>query len=146
MGIRSARAVPNELRIMAEHVEPFDRSAAAAYRRAADLLEQRLAEPDADEEVLDIASAAAEWGWNPEALRRRIAEDPLLNAGRPGAPRVTRSTMERLGRGRGPRPRKRQAAGESSELHKTARQALDHAAVNPAFAQILARATMRRAS
>lgn len=130
---------------MAELVEPFDASAAAAYRRAADLFERRLAEPEADEEVLDIATAAAEWGWNSEALRRRIAGDPSLSAGRPGAPRVTRLTMERLGRGRGPRPRKVLISGESSEIHETTRKALDHAADNPTFAQILARATMRRA-
>lgn len=54
-------------------------------------------------EMLPLPEAAAKYAWNYEALRRKVAENPELNAGRPGDPKVTRATMERLGPGRGPR-------------------------------------------
>ena len=78
-----------------------DRVAGLVWRQAAEITRAALDQFLSDE--LTVAQAAAEYGWHPEALRRRVAADTSLNAGRPGQPRVTRATMESIGPGRGPR-------------------------------------------
>lgn len=82
-------------------LEGYSPDAARAYRGAVTLVAQEFAAASA--QLLPIQRAAREYGWNPEALRRRIASDTQLNAGVPNRPLVSRASMEALGNGRGPR-------------------------------------------
>ena len=89
------------IRRRATELAGYQDAAARAFQEAATI---------ADEEVrsylnqkLKIKTAAREYGWNYEALRRRVTQDPALNAGAPGQPLVTRQSMGEIGAGRGSR-------------------------------------------
>lgn len=95
----------------ARQLEGYEDAAATAFRESARRLEADLRAHLA--ELLPLPVAAARYTWNYEALRRKVAENPELNAGSPGTrPMVTRATMERLGPGRGPRAEKSRPAEE----------------------------------
>lgn len=102
--------LPDRFRERAETDGAHDRVAGLVWRQAADLVGAAVVE--LLEELLTVAEAASEYGWSYEALRRRIAAAPELNAGEAGKPLVARATMERLGRGRGPQSRQTEGPQE----------------------------------
>lgn len=98
----------------------FAPGAAEAFAFCAEWLEASLAAHLG--EVVNLQAAARETGWSYEGLRRRLHEDPSLNAGEPGAPLIRRSDLPRLGAPRGPRgpygprkPRPRQGTAVDAE-------------------------------
>lgn len=86
------------MRERARQLEGYQDAAARAFLEAADRMEADLRAEL--QEPLSIHAAAAQYGWNYEALRRKVASQPGL---RTSDGRVTRATMEALGEGRGPR-------------------------------------------
>jgi hypothetical protein len=157
----SVEAVPATLREKAAIIEPFNEGGAKAYRDAADIIEAALrSTPD---KPLTIAEAAKEYGWNHEALRRRVSGDADLDVGVSGRPLVTHATMAKLGRGRGPRSKasstrssnntdssKNVPPGDSNAESQTSGAPLPSSApatpMNAHFQKILDRATRRRAA
>lgn len=83
----------------ANELEPFAAPVSVAFRRAADELEDALAEA-ADEE-LTLQEAKALGGYAPRSLRQMIADGKLKNVGRKGAPRIRRADVPRKAGGKG---------------------------------------------
>lgn len=101
----AARALADEFLEKARHHRD-DPAASYIWRDAAAIVLARL--NHGLDEVLTIQQAARAYGWNEEALRRKVSADPRLNAGRERQPSVMRRTMEeRIGYGRGPRKQNR---------------------------------------
>jgi hypothetical protein len=109
------KQLPELFRNRAETDGEHDRVAGFVWRQAAELLEEALRVFLA--ERLSIPDAALAYGWNYEALRRKVSGNPALNAGTAGDPKVTHDTMLLLGRGRGPR------TGASAEASSPASEA-----------------------
>ena len=101
MQFEQFKQLPELFRNRAETDGEHDRVAGFVWRQAAELVEEALRAFLA--ERLSIPAAALAYGWNYEALRRKVSGNPALNAGTAGDPRVTNDTMLLLGRGRGPR-------------------------------------------
>jgi hypothetical protein len=80
-------------------IEAYAQPAAAAFRRAADHLEEVL--QCANTEPLTLEQAASESGYSVDHLARLIRQGRIPNAGRKNAPRVVRSDL----------PHKRQVDG-----------------------------------
>lgn len=77
----------------AEELQPFASAAAEAFRRAAQELEDALAEQHL--QVLSLQEAAAESGYSVDHLAREIREGRIPNAGRKGKPRIRRRDLPR---------------------------------------------------
>jgi hypothetical protein len=90
--------------VRAIELAPFSSSASAAFRQAAKFAD--AARRAAANEVLSIKGAAAESAWHPEALRRRIANDPELNRAVRERGGIRRDELSLLGRGRGKREKR----------------------------------------
>lgn len=69
------------------------RTIAAVLTRCAEQLERALR--DADEEALDLRSAAAACGFSEDHLGRLVREGRLVNVGRKHAPRIRRGDLPR---------------------------------------------------
>lgn len=115
-----------------------------AFAFCAEWLEVSL-QADLDK-PLTLEQARRESNWSYEGLRRRLKEDPTLNAGTDGAPLIRRRDLARLGSPRGPRgkycPRKptSTAASETppeapaTETSALAVESEPEAVVAPAYA------------
>lgn len=75
----------------AQDLEPYNPGAAHAWRSAARELDAEYV--SLDEEVLSLSEAAREFGYSADHVGRLVREGVLPNAGRRGAPRVTRGAM-----------------------------------------------------
>lgn len=95
------KQLPELFRTRAKSEGAHDPVAGFVWRQAAELVEEALRAFLA--ERLSIPAAALAYGWNYEALRRKVSGNPALNAGTAGDPKVTNDTMLLIGRGRGPR-------------------------------------------
>ena len=78
-----------------QDAEMFDRYSATQLadvcRRHADDLDSALR--SADDDVLDLATAARESGYSAERLRHLVADKTVPNAGRKGSPRIRRGDL-----------------------------------------------------
>lgn len=88
-----AEELLSKWRDRAEELQPFAAAAAEAFRRAAQELEDALAEQRLA--VLSLQEAAAESGYSVDHLSREIREGRIPNAGRKGKPRIRRSDLPR---------------------------------------------------
>ena len=112
--------LPAAFRQRAEAVARFAPGVAEAFVFCAEQVEACLA--GHGDETLTVRRACAESGWSYDGLRRKLVDDPTLNAGTEGAPLIRRRDLPRLGAARGPRgpytPRKAKAeesAGDHAE-------------------------------
>lgn len=86
-------ALPPAWRARAAELEPFASGAAAAFRQAADELEEAIRQ--AEDAELTLAEASRESGLAQRTLRLKVASGVIPNAGRKGAPRIRRRDLPR---------------------------------------------------
>ncbi len=114
--------LPAAFRQRAEAVARFAPGVAEAFAFCAEQVEASLAEHG--QEVLTVRQACTAFGWSYDGLRRKLIDDPTLNAGTEGAPLIRRADLPRLGAPRGPRgpykPRRAKADGCVGDDTKTA--------------------------
>lgn len=90
-----------------------DSQVAKVCRTHADELQAALR--SAEDDALDLASAAAESGYSTDRLRHMVADGALPNAGRKGAPRIRRGDL----------PMKRKAKASGFDAASAARSLLN---------------------
>lgn len=83
--------LPDSWRDRADELERYAPPAAAAFREAADELEEALRL--AAEESLTLQEAADESGYSTRRLRELLADGTIPQAGRKGAPRIRRGDL-----------------------------------------------------
>ena len=85
--------LPSAWRTRAENLERYAAPAAAAFRTAADELEETIR--SADEEKLTLAVASTESGYAARTLREKLAKGEIPNAGQKHRPRIRRGDLPR---------------------------------------------------
>jgi hypothetical protein len=111
-GTVHASDLPTAWRARAAEIRPYARAAAAAFRRAAQELEQAL-RSDADD-TLTLSEAAQESGYSADRLRHMLADGVIPQAGRKGSPRIRRADL----------PRKPRPTAEAFDATAVARRVL----------------------
>lgn len=101
------------LRKEAVRARRYNRRCAELLQKVAEAVDRSLsAELD---EILSIQTAANEWGWSYEGLRRKVAAEPELNAGTEGSPAIRRRDLPKVGTKRQRTRKRRETLRRESE-------------------------------